>query len=174
VVLGGPGSTASVSPTPVVVPASASATVARRSPQPPPCSSAPYEREAVTSEGLQTGSAGPRLKTTSASRRALAAEPVENLAAQVELLGVAEAHLARGASRQALTAATSHLASWPHGPLAQDAVRVAVRAHCAVDEFESAVALVRTHLPRVEAEAWAERRCKKNEEALMKPSSAGD
>ncbi len=106
--------------------------------------------------------------------RTAAVEPADDLAAQVDLLGVAEAHLRRGASHAALGAAKSHLASWPDGPLVRDALRVAVRAHCADDRFESAVALVRRHLPDVDATSWAERRCKKNRGDVMKAVPAGD
>lgn len=173
-VLSRPGASPPVSPTVAVAPATASP--ARSVPAELPVSSAPKSVGPVANDPVQAVPAGPKPKPKPkpASRLVPRARPVDDLAAQVELLGVAEAHLGRGASKQALAAAMSYLASWPRGPLAQDAVHVAVRARCAAGETESAVELARTHLPGVDAQAWVERRCKKSEPGVMNPEASGD
>lgn len=171
-VLSRPGFSPPVSATVAVAPSTAAPQ--RPAPAEPPVSSVPETVEPAAADDVQAVPNEPSPKPRPASRPVPSTEPTDDLAAQVELLGVAEAHLGRGASKQALAAATSYLASWPKGPLARDAVRVAVRARCAAGEFESAVALARTHLPGVDAQAWVERRCKKDEASVMNPDTPGD
>ncbi len=98
----------------------------------------------------------------------------DDLPRQVELLGTAERHLDRGGFGDAITAAEAHLSRWPKGPLARDALRVAVRAHCESGRRDAALALSRKHLPAADVEPWMQRRCKKDPEPFMNRPSGGD
>ncbi len=170
VVLTGSDLAPAVSSSPAVAPATAA--LARPDSSAPARSSASPKPTELVEQGVPPAPSEPLPRQ--APKRVQTAEPGDDLPAQVELLGLAEAHLRRGEPKPALVAATKHLDTWPNGPLAQDALRVAVRVHCAADELDAAVALVRTHLPGVDAKRWAERRCKKGDDGVMKPRPGGD
>ncbi|MGH1343694.1 MAG: RNA polymerase sigma factor [Nannocystales bacterium] len=172
-VLASPGFTGSVPPPAAPVGAPAAAAPKRRvAAAPAPTRPAPPNPKVQVVD--EVGDVSPTPPRPSMPSPVQAPLREGDLAAQVALLGLAEGHLGRGAWQEALAASTSYLESWPAGPLAQDAVRVAVRVHCAADDIGAATAFVRAHLPGVDAKAWTERRCKKNDGGVMKSPAGGD
>lgn len=99
-------------------------------------------------------------------------EPDE-LPAMAEQLAQAERHLDQKAFADAARVAEAHLARWPKGPLARDALQVAVRARCEAGQRTVAEDLARRHLGD-RAATWLQTRCKETDGGIMKPTRAGD